>query len=257
MVYYSSPSPSISSSFLSLTSSSCSEDYEKEDEKTNPPLLLSTERVEEQLDIDGEGKVEAPTQYTVAVLLNLIIERGIELPDTDDEEGFEAGVGMGELGKEGVGMGGLEEEEVLREIGIWERERVRGDAEGGRKGEKDGVDDDFTTAVAAASEVHSPTSIYSFDEHATTAPVPHPHPTPNQPKNKHPSSHTDKALSTLSTHLAMGERVVDTQKVLREWDEAEARGEGYDMLARVKELQNGKAGDCGPLVDGLGGWLRG
>ncbi|KAG7005540.1 hypothetical protein G7Y79_00019g047200 [Physcia stellaris] len=170
----------------------------KKKKKKRIPLLLSTERTEETLYPEDDP----PRRYTVAELLNVILERGIELPDTDDEEGFEGG---------GMGMG--EEEEVLREIEAWEQ--ARADAAG------KGIVND---------EVESPTSKYSFDE------------CNEQKKNR--------MLSALSTHLAMNEHVVDIQKVLREAGEAEARGEGFDMVRRVRELQSGRAVDCG-------GWLMG
>ena len=229
-VYYSSSSSSSSSSEAESEAES-----EEEDEKAHPPLLLSTERTEEAIEIEADP----PTQYTVAELLNVIVERGIELPDTDDEEGFETG-------REGAGMGDLGEEEVLREIELWERERAEAGGDEGvaavkEKGKGKGVDD---------GDVESPTSTYSFDEHGT-------HPKEQKKKRKQPpTSCTSSALSALSTHLAMNEHIVDTEKVLREADEAEARGDSFDMVSRVIELQNGRAADCAGLVDGLGGWLR-
>ena len=64
-------------------------------------------------------------------------------------------------------------------------------------------------------------------------------------------------VKALSDRLAMGEHVVDVKKVMREADEAEARGEKFDMVKRIMELQTGQAEDCGPLVDGLASYLKG
>ena len=64
-------------------------------------------------------------------------------------------------------------------------------------------------------------------------------------------------LAALNAHLARGEHVVDSKKVLAEAEAAEARGESFDMIARIKALQDGSAADSGPLVDAIGPWLRG
>lgn len=306
----------------------------------DPPLLLSTERTEEIIDMEDGSPAEEPTQYTVAELLNTIQEHGIELPDTDDEEEFPAG-------EAGAGLGNMDEEEVLAQIEAWEKaqadkEEEKAEAEGADvkgKGKAKTTDDDeipsaddedegeeegAETMAGAAPKLTSKqrkkkhrggqkrkakaaaktagngdttsprtsTSTAAADpDAATNAAIDAAiarlealeHPTAADCANAtallahaldpslsdaalydtiaalptsalpDPQTFQQAANRTVErfkakTKAGRKERKIDAKKLCKEAEEAEAKGESYDMLGRIKGLQLGTAADSGPLV---------
>ncbi|KAL8792734.1 MAG: hypothetical protein Q9195_004709 [Heterodermia aff. obscurata] len=238
-----------------------------ESEEDDPPLILSTERTEEL--VESEPESEQPTRFTVAEFLNAIEEHNIELPESDDEE---------DMGQEGAGMGDLGEEEVLEEIEKWEAAKAKAKAEGeaGEKGKAKAAGEETIkegTAQEGKGKGKAPAAVDDNDEDASDddeQPAAAPKLTAAQRKKKRkggkkhrraptkpPTPPPPPFLEHLNSYLARGEHVVDTKKVLREAEEAEARGEEFDMVGRIKALQDGSASDSGPLVDAVTPWLRG
>lgn len=258
-----------------------------------PPLILSTEAVEEL--VLSESESEQPTRYTVAQLLNTIEEYGIELPDSDDEDNLgQEGAGLGDLDEDEV-LAEIAKWEMGKKAEAAAKAKAEAEGEGSASDDEDSIEAGPSAAAkgkAKATEEEiinegkgkgrattidddDDASVYSQDDPATTTDTaPKLTSAQRKKKRKGGKKHRHGATTTTTTapttaptvppflarvnaHLARGEHVVDTKKVLREAEEAEARGEDFDMIGRIKALQDGSAPDSGPLVNAFTPWFEG